>query len=228
MRVFISYRRSDSKDIAARIADNLALDPDIDHVFLDVDSIAHGEDFPERLDAEIAAADVVLAVIGPGWQGADSGQGMARLHSAEDFVRREIEAALGGGKRLIPCLVDGAAMPGASDLPASLNGLTAKNAIEVRHTSFRVDLDYLADSIMQRERLRRQSPARIAIGAGWRFVGGFVLAALIAILIAWTGVQTMQMPLETILGGRIVLVIVLLAIFAACQWGTWRFLRRFI
>ena len=226
MRVFISYRRSDSKDIAARIADNLAQMPEIDHVFFDVDGIAHGENFPDKLESEIARADVVLAVVGPGWMGVEGGA--SRIFEEGDFVRREIAGALENGKRVIPCLVDGAEMPAAFDLPGSIAAITAKNAIEIRHTSFRIDLDHLADSITGKQRSRRNSPARIAMGAGWRFASGLVLAALLAIAIAWTGVQLMQMPLETILGGRIVLVIFLIVLFAAFQWNTLRFVRRFI
>ena len=226
MRIFISYRRSDSKDIAARIADNLALDPGIDHVFLDVESIAHGEHFPDRLNTEILAADVILAIIGPRWQGAMAENDQPRIFSESDFVRGEIETALGARKRVIPCLVDDAEMPCADDVPGSIATLLERNAIALRHTSFRVDLEILTDSILGRERTRRQSPKQVAIGVAWRFAAGFLAAATVAILVAWTGVQTMQMPLETILGGRIILVIFLLLLFTVFQFATFRFLRR--
>ncbi len=228
MRVFVSYRRSDSKDIAARIADNLAMEPQIDDIFLDVDSIAHGEVFPDRLNSEIARADVILAVIGPRWQGAIADNDQPRIFSEKDFVRREIETALQSNKRVIPCLVDDAVMPGADDLPPSIAALAERNAITLRHTSFRVDLDILSDSILKRERVSRRSRGRVAMGAAWRFASGIALAALVAIAIAWTGVRTLQMPLETILGGRIMLSIFLLVLFVAFQFATYRFVRRFI
>ncbi len=228
MRVFISYRRSDSKDVAARIADNLAMTPEIDHVFLDVDSIAHGENFPDRLNSEIARADIVLAVIGPRWRGAIAANDKPRIFSDEDFVRREIEMALGKGKRVIPCLVDNAEMPSAETLPASIHQLVERNAITLRHTSFRVDLEILEDSILNRKRELRRSPRRVAMGAVWRFLAGFAVATLIAIAIAWTGVRTMQMPLETILGGRVMLALFLLILFAVCQYRTFVHLRRYL
>ncbi len=225
-RVFISYRRSDSKDVAARIADNLSLVAEIDHVFLDVDAIAHGENFPDRLETEIKAADVVLAIIGQGWKGAINEEGRARIFLEDDFVRKEIESALRANKRLIPCLVDDALMPGAQELPTSIEELAARNAISLRHTSFHIDIEILTDSILQRQRMRRSSPLKTLSGAAFWCGGGILLAALVAIVIAWTGVQVLQMPLETILGGRTMLVVFLIVLFAGFQYGTVRFLRR--
>jgi hypothetical protein len=226
MRIFISYRRSDSKDIAARIADNLSQEPGIDHVFLDVDAIAHGENFPKRLDTEIARADVVLAIIGPGWQGSAGQDGQTRIQSDADFVRREIARALGLGKRVIPCLVDGASVPDPASLPDDIRTLAETNALELRHTTFRTDLDILVDSILLRQRRRRLSPLGIAMGTAWRFAAGFVAATGLSIMIASMGVATLKMPLETILGGRVQLALFLLLLLTVFQYWTFRFLRR--
>lgn len=51
-------------------------------------------------------------------------------------MRLEIEAALARNVRLIPVLVDGARMPSAADLPASLQGLARRQALELSPANF--------------------------------------------------------------------------------------------
>lgn len=85
--IFISYRRDDSAYIAGRLRDDLAEQfGDAFVVFRDIETMPLGP-FPEQLAAAIADADAVLVVIGDGWLG-------PRLHAPQDWVRREIAAAL--------------------------------------------------------------------------------------------------------------------------------------
>jgi len=62
-------------------------------------------------------------------------------------VRLEIEAALARDVRVIPILVEGAVMPTRQDLPESLAGLTRRNALVIRHESFRYDAGRLVTAI---------------------------------------------------------------------------------
>ncbi len=66
-RIFVSYRRSDSADIAGRIYDRLIVRFGKDPVFKDVDSIPLGFDFKEYLDKKVGECDVLLAIIGDHW-----------------------------------------------------------------------------------------------------------------------------------------------------------------
>lgn len=226
MRVFVSYRRSDSKDVSARIADNLRDVREVSSVFLDVESIAHGEHFPARLQSEIEQADVVLCIIGPQWRGQLLDDGTHRIASDSDFVRSEVASALAADKRIIPVLVDDAAIPSADDLPEDIAELASHNAISMRHTHFKVDFEILAEAILGKSRAKGLAPLVLAIGGGWRFFAGLLLAAIISIAIASLGVSQYGVPLETILGGRAQLAALLLVIAAACQFWTWRFLKR--
>ncbi len=227
MRVFISYRRSDSKDVAARIADNLAGVREIDHVFLDVDAIGHGEDFPERLDSEIRRSDVVIAVIGPGWAGDPDENGVTRIAREGDFVRREIATALETGKRVIPCLVNEAHMPGPDDLPSDIAALADRNACAIRHTTYRIDFEVLCQSVIGKRPVGELSAVSLGFGALWRGLAGLIVAALIALAVASFGMSSQGLPLETILGGRVPLVVFLIVLFALFQIGTYRYLRRY-
>jgi hypothetical protein len=138
-KIFISYRRDDSAPWAGRLFERLARDIDKRHIFMDVDSIAIGQDFTRILDEQVAVADVLLCIIGRNWIDARNVQGQRRLDDPLDFVRIEIASALRRGIRVIPILVDGAAMPEASRLPADIQALSKRNAFRLSHEKFAAD-----------------------------------------------------------------------------------------
>jgi hypothetical protein len=140
--VFVSYRREGGGDAAGRLADRLVdrFGPGL--VFMDVDAIEPGMDYVEAITAAVAACDVLVAVIGPGWLTAGDTRGR-RLDDPYDWVRVEVGTALARGVRVIPVLVGGAVMPARGDLPEDLAGLARRNALRVRHESFRADAGQL-------------------------------------------------------------------------------------
>jgi TIR domain len=145
--IFVSYRRQESADLAGRLSDRLADRFGEDQVFIDVDTIELGVDFAEEISRAVAACQVLLAVIGPNWLTTTDERGRRRLDDPDDTVRLEIEAALARGVRVIPILVQGAVMPGRDDLPESLAGLARRNALIIRHDSFRYDAGRLVAAI---------------------------------------------------------------------------------
>ena len=109
-KIFISYRRADSQWAAARIYDTLAAAFPDDHLFMDVEEIAPGQDFVDVLAHQVGACDVFLALIGPDWVTLEVEGGGRRLDDPDDFVRIEIASALARPETLtIPVLLDGAA-----------------------------------------------------------------------------------------------------------------------
>jgi TIR domain len=145
--IFVSYRRQESSHIAGRLYDRLAGRFGEGQVFIDVDTIELGVDFPEEIFRAVAACKVLLAVIGPGWLTATDERGGRRLDDPGDIVRLEIEAALASDVRTIPILVEGAVMPGQLDLPESLAGLARCNALLIWHESFRYDAGRVVTAI---------------------------------------------------------------------------------
>ncbi|GAA1306482.1 toll/interleukin-1 receptor domain-containing protein [Saccharothrix xinjiangensis] len=143
-RVFISYRRQQARHVAGRIADWLA---DRAEVFLDVHSIRPGADFTEAINTAVDGCTALVAVIGPGWAGLTDDRGRQRLAQADDVVRLEVEAALRRDVAVIPVLVDGARMPRVDELPESLRPLAFRNALEIRHESFRQDVARLGEAV---------------------------------------------------------------------------------
>ena len=145
--IFVSYRRQESSHLAGRLYDRLADRFGEGQVFIDVDTIEPGVDFTEEILRAVAACRVLVAVIGPNWLIATDQRGRRRLEDPDDIVRLEIEAALARGVRVFPILVEGAVMPGREDLPESLAGLARRNALLIRHESFRYDAGRLVAAI---------------------------------------------------------------------------------
>ena len=146
-RVFISYRRQESSGLAGRLYDRLAARFGDDRVFMDVDTIALGVDFAEVIAQAVSTCEVLLAVIGPRWLSAVDEDGRRRLDEPDDLVRLEIAAALERDIRVIPILVEGAQMPRRQQLPEALAGLARRNALSLRHESFRADGERLLAAI---------------------------------------------------------------------------------
>ena len=143
-RIFISYRRADSRVITGRIHDRLAQAFDKNSIFKDVDNIPIGRDFRVILHQESSNCQVMLVIIGPNWLNAEQ-QGKRRLDDPDDFVRLEVETGLQSENVLVvPILVDNASMPTASELPESMKALAFNNSAVVRHDpDFHRDMDQL-------------------------------------------------------------------------------------
>jgi TIR domain len=146
-RIFISYRRSDSEASAGRIAERLMTVFGKESVFLDTESIEAGEVFPERLKTELAGACVALVLLGATWLTAADQFGRRRIDAPEDWVRREVELALGRpGLAVVPILLDGANdMPPAEALPEAIAGIAQHNALRVKSRTFSTDMRALVD-----------------------------------------------------------------------------------
>jgi hypothetical protein len=141
MRVFVSYRRDDTQWVAGRLHDRLAEAYGEDNVFFDVDDIPMGADFRDVIRETLERVDVVLAVVGEGWN-------LARLAQDTDFVRAELREALALKKRVVPVLVGDTKMPTAAVLPADLEELAYLNAVRLRaDPDFATDADRLVASL---------------------------------------------------------------------------------
>ncbi len=133
LKIFISYRRADSRKDAGRMYDRLAEAFGKENIFKDVDSIPLGKDFRGVLREAVAQCDVQLVIIGKQWLNIIGEDGTRRLENPGDFVRIEVESALQrDGCLVIPVLVDNAPMPNANDLPLDMRELAFKNATVVR------------------------------------------------------------------------------------------------
>jgi formylglycine-generating enzyme required for sulfatase activity len=181
MKIFISYRRADSKYVVDRIRDRLIAAYGEDAVFRDIESIPLGLNFSDVLDEATSTCNVMLVVIGPQWVGITDAQGNKRLFDPGDYTRLEVETGLKHTEILvIPVLVMNAAMPSRSDIPESLWDLLFRNAISVRNDpDFNPDMQRLIQGINRvvgSEPLSLQDfePETIHIPAGTFLMGSHV------------------------------------------------------
>lgn len=143
--VFISYRRADTSGHAGRLSDDLKQHFGRSVAFRDIDSIEAGADFVHALERAIDDARACIVLIGDTWLSAQAADGSRRLDRIDDHVRREIEMALDTPKLLIlPVLVEGATMPSADELPASLQRLARLQAVELSESRWDYDVSRLA------------------------------------------------------------------------------------
>ncbi len=167
-RIFVSYRRSVDAWAARAVYEHLAREMGPARIFMDVDSIAPGDNFPAVLQRTLAQSSLFVAVIGPGWLEAKAAN---NLHYAiklpGDAVRLEIEQALQHAIQrpgfVVPILVDGTPMPRKQDLPATIQELADCQGKLLDHTRFRAvmaELRMLAASRAAIESRNDAEPAR--------------------------------------------------------------------
>jgi hypothetical protein len=192
--VFLSYRREDARADAGRLHDRLSASFGADSVFMDIDDIAAGDNFVERLKQTLDQCDVLLLVIGPRWHSITDAEGRPRLASPSDFVRLEVQTALERDIPLIPVLVGGATMPTRAEVPSQLADVVLRQSIQISDERFHEDVDRLTEAIRRvtRARLRRPLSRRpltlltlLALAA--------VVAAAIVLLVRESGEPAMAL-----------------------------------
>lgn len=119
-RIFISYRRDDTRALAEKIDRLLRAEFPRKSIFFDVNAPEPGSVLIEKIDRELESAQIVIALIGPDW---NRGR---RLDHEHDYVRHELKRALSLRReknlRILPVLVGGAKLP-IDELPADLKAM---------------------------------------------------------------------------------------------------------
>ena len=144
IQVFLSYRRADTPHAAGRLGERL---DERFKLFMDVDQIQAGAQFPAVVRKALDEADVLVAVIGLRWLTLTAENGGRRIDQPDDWVAEEIGIALRRGTPMIPVLVDGAHMPGRDELPPALADLANWQALRIAHESFGADSERLIETI---------------------------------------------------------------------------------
>ena len=146
-RIFISYRRDDSRGYAGRLQSDLSRRFANEAVYRDVET-PPGVDFGEHIASLVDRCNVVLAIIGPGWLDARDRDGRRRLDDPMDWVRVELERALvREDAEVSPVLVDGAQIPRYEELPPALAALCRRNAFELSDRRWAYDVEQLASHL---------------------------------------------------------------------------------
>src|SRR5215469_3460700 len=145
-RIFINYRRDDSRADSGRLHDRLALRfPG--KVFRDVASLEPGVEWHEAIARVLGQADACIVVIGKDWLNITDAAGRRRLDSPHDTVRQEIVTALARKMRVFPVLVGGAKMPADEELLPDLQPLCRRNAWEITEQAWDENFNRLLQAL---------------------------------------------------------------------------------
>lgn len=144
-KIFISYRRDDEAFAVDSLYRALVDRFGKDCLFMDIDTIRPGEDFITHLESALTACHAMIVVIGPRWINLTDNVGRRRLDNVDDWVRREIQAALAREIRIIPLLIGNSQMPNSEELPDGIQELARRQALCLSRQHFSRDLITLID-----------------------------------------------------------------------------------
>ena len=163
-RVFINFRGKDQAGYAALLDRELSTEFGPDTIFHSSRSIEPGQDFVDTLLAALAESTVLLAIIGPNWMQ------YLRPDDDSDWVRSEIAVSLRRGITVIPILVEDAALPSESQLPADLARMSRCQYLRLNHRNVTYDLAHIVAVVSQHIRVSaahgvddEAPPARVAL-----------------------------------------------------------------
>jgi glycosidase len=148
-RLFISYRREDTKWAAGLIYQHLVAKFGRKHVFMDVSSLEGGTDYLRTIRETVAACDVCVALIGDKWWSAADASGARRLDDSTDLLRIEIASALRENVTVIPCMFEEAKLPSEDQLPEDLRPLVTRQQVHIAHSSLDRDIEALVTAIRE-------------------------------------------------------------------------------
>lgn len=148
IRIFISYRRGETKGYAGWLGDCLEAEFGRPNVFRDVEKIGAG-DWHKAIEKSIRVNDFVLCLMGDQWLSVVD----ERLRNeSEDILRWEVALALklkAAKQRVIPILLDGASMPDRQALPPDLQSLPRQNGQSIAYETWRGGLQALFSKIRE-------------------------------------------------------------------------------
>ena len=169
--IFINYRRDDTLAMAVVLEKFLKEEFDNLEVFLDLEGIEGGMEWPEKLRSALAESRVVLTLVGDKFLILqDRVSGRRRLDMKNDWVRIEIEKAVELAKdnkiELLPLLVDGAFMPepGCFDEGSALQTWTKRQGTPIAFKNFDSDfrkLVALLEKKVPKTRKNKDATAKI-------------------------------------------------------------------
>lgn len=192
-KIFINYRRDDSRADSGRLYDRLnARYPG--RVFRDVGSLEPGVEWHEAIERVLGTSDACVVVIGKEWLSIAGPTGKRRLDDPRDTVRQEIVTALTRGMRVFPVLVGGAKVPPEEDLPEDLQPLVRRNALEITEQDWDQGFEKLADALdrtlgVHHEQPQPPIPPKKSGAGKAALIGAGGLAVVIIAIIAYNSTQ---------------------------------------
>jgi hypothetical protein len=139
-RIFVSYRTSDGKKDANRLAEDLNRVFGDDQVFFDKHDLQGGAAWRDAIGDALGQRPVVLVLMTPDLTGAAHPEGGRRIDHPDDPIRMELVSAHAQGALIVPLLTEGMVMLGAGALPPDLRFMSEAHALKLRTDDWGHDL----------------------------------------------------------------------------------------
>lgn len=160
-RIFISYRSSDGKKDAARLAADLNERFGEQLVFYDKQDLLGGSSWRDAINATLGSQPVVLVLVTHDLIVAAHPEGGRRIDREDDPIRGELLTARNSGAVILPLLTDGMQMPSGQQLPAPLQFFSEAHARPLRTDDWNSDLQRIVDDL-KAHRILAGAPASAA------------------------------------------------------------------
>lgn len=188
IRLFISYRRSDSMHAAQRVRAFMQSQFGADAVFIDRD-IPPGSDWAQCLRERLADATDVVVLVGDAFLRELRRRGGPAATEEDDWLKTEIETALQLDKAIYPVLIGRLDMPDKAELPAPIQGFADHQAVFAREPAFDAAMAVLGRAIAARhgwvDPRPRADAGKASVGDLARLAAAASLAGLVALFALW-------------------------------------------
>jgi hypothetical protein len=161
-RIFVSYRTSDAKKDADRLAFDLERVFGEDQVFFDKHDLHGGAAWRDAIGQALGERPIVLLVMTPELFGAVHPEGGPRIQREDDPIRGELLVARQHGALIVPLLTEGMTMPSRAVLPEPLDFITEAHALKLRTDDWAHDLDRLITDLTRQGVVPRAAPQGVA------------------------------------------------------------------
>lgn len=143
-KIFISYRRDDTKQFTQLLTNELSKYYNPDSFFRDVESIHGGANFKRSIAQALYLAKICLVVIGDRWLTVKNDMGEPRINDENDFVHHEVATALADKEiTVLPVLLNDTKMPREDQLPPALKELASYQGVRISDDRISTDIQYL-------------------------------------------------------------------------------------
>jgi hypothetical protein len=208
-RIFVSYRTSDAKKDAHRLAVDLERIFGDDQVFFDKHDLRGGAAWRDSIGQALGERPIVLVLMTPDLVGAAHPEGGRRIDRDDDPIRGELVAAQRHGALVVPLLTEGMTMPGRALLPADLHFMAEAHALKLRTDDWAHDLGRLVNDL-DRQGVKRPASAPVlpaaapagGLGGVWVVLG----VALLLWLLVVAGAENEGTP-EAYLGAAVMILV---------------------
>jgi len=146
-KIFISYRRADAEYAAGALGRELRSYFGEEQVFRDKEDIGAGVSWKQHVLHEIDHDSALLVLIARDWANARDARGERRLDNPEDPLRLEIRDGIQDRATVIPILLENAQMPAEADLPPDIKPMADFNAVPLRDSDWRYDVDRICKAL---------------------------------------------------------------------------------